>query len=91
MNRLDVDGCIPPLSINTYVKGFTCVQFACSPTKRNGVAEATPLQGGWRTVVVSLGSCHGFGSLLGTHPCNDTEADLVDHVSDVVEDSHDFS
>ena len=41
--------------------------------------------------MVSLGSCHGFGSLLGTHPCNDTEADLVDHVSDVVEDSHDLS
>ena len=24
--------------------------FRGSPTKRNGVAEATPLQGGWRTV-----------------------------------------
>ncbi len=40
--------------------------------------------------LVSLCSCDGFGSLLGTHPCNDTESDLVDHVSDVVKDSHDF-
>ena len=41
-------------------------------------------------MLVSLGSCDGFGSLLGTHPGDDTESDLVDHVSDVVEDGHDF-
>jgi hypothetical protein len=40
--------------------------------------------------MVSLGSCQGFGSLLGTHPSDDTESDLVDHVSDVVQDGHDF-
>ena len=38
----------------------------------------------------SLCSCDGFGSLLGTHPGDDTESDLVDHVSDVVEDGHDL-
>jgi len=38
----------------------------------------------------SLG-CECFGSLLGTHPCNDTESNLVDHVGDVIQDGHDFS
>ena len=42
-------------------------------------------------MLISLSGCDGFGSLLGTHPGDDTESDLVDHVSDVVEDGHDFS
>ena len=52
-----------------------------TPPRFRGVGEP------W---LVSLSS-EGFGSLLGAHPGNDTESDLVDHVSDVVEDSHDFS
>ncbi len=40
----------PHRFIDTYVEGLTCVQAQAGvPTKRNGVAEATPLQGGWRT------------------------------------------
>ena len=35
-----------------------------------------------------LYSSGNFGSLLGSHPCYDTESDLVDHVSDVVSDTH---
>ena len=37
---------------------------------------------------LSLYSSGSFGSLLGSHPCYDTESDLVDHVSDVVSDTH---
>ena len=37
---------------------------------------------------LSLYSSGSFGSLLGSHPCYDTESDLVDHVSDVVSNTH---
>ena len=58
-------------------------------TLRDEAAEATSPQGvGEPCWFHSAG--HGFGSLLGTHPGDDTESDLVDHVSDVVEDGHDF-
>ena len=35
-----------------------------------------------------LYSSDNFGSLLGSHPCYNTESDLVDHVSDVVSNTH---
>ena len=37
---------------------------------------------------LSLYSSGSFGSLLGSHPCYDTESNLVGHVSDVVSDTH---
>ena len=35
-----------------------------------------------------LYSSGNFGSLLGSHPCYNTESDLVDHISNVVCDTH---
>ena len=61
-----------------------------SPQEKRGGRSRLASEGVGEPREDSLSSCDGFGSLLGTHPCNDTESDLVDHVSDVVEDSHDF-
>ena len=61
----------------------------CQHPLGDEAAEATSPQGLENRVGFTR-HCDGFGSLLGTHPGDDTETDLVDHVSDVVEDGHDF-
>ena len=54
--------------------------------KRRGRRKAPPPV--MTCCILSLYSSGSFGSLLGSHPCYDTETDLVDHVSDVVSDTH---
>ena len=57
---------------------------------QDAAARPRPLGLGAMVFGFRTRSGHGRGGLLRTHPGDDAEADLVDHVRDVVEHGHDF-